>query len=117
MKELVFSGRAMLVGDAAADAMVEYSAVLARAGRADTVELRAIGTAGRELRAFFALTAATAVMAQTSDYAGPEPDNADTVDYIDAQIHRLDPDLLDFPLDYLDDPHGSDDDDDWPFRP
>lgn len=112
MKKLVVGGTALLVGDDAADAIVEYAAVLARAGSADTVELRAIDPSGRGVQAYYALTATCAAMAQSTDSSGPEPDNTEIVNYINAQIRRLDPNLLEFPLEYFGDSPGTEDDDD-----
>jgi hypothetical protein len=102
MKELVFAGRSLFVGDAAADAVVDYTAVLARTASADTVELRAVTEAGNRVEAYLVLDSAAPVMAQTADHDEPEPDNAQVVSYMRAAIHRLNPDAVDYVLGALD---------------
>lgn len=102
MKELVFAGRSLLVGDDAADAVVEYTAVLSRSSSADTVELRALTPTGRSVEAYYVLDGAAAVMAQTADSSEPEPDNTHIVQYMRDAIHRLNPEAVDYGLDALD---------------
>jgi hypothetical protein len=95
MKELIFPGRAVLVGDAAADAVVDYSAVLTRMASADTIELRALDEKGRNVEVYYMLGSAAPVMAQTVESEQAEPDNAEAVRYMQAAIRRLDPNLVD----------------------
>jgi hypothetical protein len=105
MKELIFPGRAVLVGDAAADAVVDYSAVLTRMASADTIELRALDENGHGIEAYYLLGGAAAVMAQTVESALAEPDNDEAVRYMRAAIRRLDPDLVDAVYDDADAMH------------
>ena len=95
MKELIFPGRAVLVGDAAADAVVDYSAVLTRMASADTIELRALDEKGRSVEVYYMLGSAAPVMAQTVESELAEPDNEEAVRYMHAAIRRLDPNLVD----------------------
>jgi hypothetical protein len=95
MKELIFPGRAVLVGDAAADAVVDYSAVLTRMASADTIELRALDEKGRSVEVYYMLGSAAPVMAQTVESQLAEPDNDEAVRYMHAAIRRLDPNLVD----------------------
>jgi len=95
MKELIFPGRAVLVGDAAADAVVDYSAVLTRMASADTIELRALDEKGRSVEVYYMLGSAAPVMAQTVESELAEPDNAEALRYMHAAIRRLDPNLVD----------------------
>lgn len=108
MKELIFAGRPVLVGDAAADAVVDYTAVLMRASSADTVELRALDQNGRSIEVYYVLGSAAPVMAQTVDTSHAEPDNAEAVRYMRAAMRRLDPGPLKVGFDYLDDASPSD---------
>jgi len=101
MKELIFAGRPVLVGDAAADAVVDYSAVLVRAASADTIELRALDASGARIEVYYVLGSAGTVMAQTVESAEPEPDNAEAVTYMNAAIHRLDPNPVDSDFEYF----------------
>ena len=102
VKELVFAGRSLLVGDDAADAVVEYTAVLARSASADTVELRALTSAGERVDAYLVLDAAAPVMALTTASAKAEPDNLHIVQYMHEAIHRLNPEAVDYSLGVFD---------------
>jgi hypothetical protein len=95
VKELVYAGRTVLVGDEAADAVVDYTTVLARMRSADSVELEALTEDGRPVRVYCVLGTVAPVMAQTAVGDEAEPDNASQVDYMRAAIRRLDPDLMD----------------------
>lgn len=108
MKELIFAGRPVLVGDAAADAVVDYTAVLMRASSADAVELRALDQNGRSIEVYYVLGGAAPVMAQTVDSSHAEPDNVEAVRYMRAAMRRLDPGPLEVGFDYLDDASPSD---------
>jgi hypothetical protein len=98
VKELVYAGRAVLVGDEAADAVVDYAAVLARMRSADSVELEALTEDRRPVRVYYVLGNVAPVMAQTIEIDEAEPDNASQVGYMRAALRRLDPDLMDTAL-------------------
>ena len=96
MKELVVAGSVFLVDDAAADLVVDYTAVLTRAHSADVIELRAITDAGRAVEVSLVLSAATPVFSQTVLRTVPEPDNTDMVHYMRDAIRRKSPDPFDY---------------------
>lgn len=86
MKHLTFADKDFLVGDALADAVLEYAAVLGETRSADSIDIRAIGADGDEIEATFFLSAGVPLVAETTRSSLPEPDNAETVAYIEARL-------------------------------
>jgi hypothetical protein len=75
MKHVTYAEKSLLVGTDAADLLLEYAAALGSAGRADNVEIRAIGVDGEEVVATFLLDPGSSLMAESSRSVLPEPDN------------------------------------------
>lgn len=88
MKHMTFADKNLLVGDEAADLILEYAAMLAQAGDADTVEVAAYGVDGDAVRATLLLAEGTPLMSETTHSDLPEPDNADTIMYVREQVMR-----------------------------
>ncbi|POH67802.1 MULTISPECIES: hypothetical protein [Cryobacterium] len=82
MQEITFGGKSLLVGDAIAEALLEYAAFLASESRADTVQITAIDADGDEVTATFVLGPGTTMMAETTRTELPEPDNLAALEYI-----------------------------------
>lgn len=76
MKHLLFANKTILVGDDAADALIEYGVALATKQTADRVEYTGIGADGATVQAVFLLNASAALVAETTLSDLPEPDNA-----------------------------------------
>ena len=92
MKHLTFGEKTLFVDDAAAATLLEYAARLADAGRADTVELAAIGPDGHSVTAAFLLDAGTSLMAESADdSAFQEPDNAAAIARMEQAMRELVP--------------------------
>ncbi|MCR2799891.1 MULTISPECIES: hypothetical protein [unclassified Microbacterium] len=92
MKRLTFADKSLLTGDAMADAVLEYAALLANAGDARPVELSAYGASGEKVTATLLLGAGAPVMVETTGTDFPEPDNGLALDMILGEIRlRLDP--------------------------
>ena len=89
MKRVTFSNRSLLMGDDAADALVEYSALIARRGSADTVALRAVGADAEVVDATFMLGSGTILMAQSAHSTMEEPENSEAVFTLRQKIKRL----------------------------
>ncbi|WP_291039127.1 hypothetical protein [Herbiconiux sp.] len=89
MKHITYSDKSLLVGDAAADAIVEYAALLARHGSADTVTLNAYGADGGDVEATFVLDTGTVLMAETTESSIPEPDNSRAVQEMQEKTRQL----------------------------
>lgn len=88
MMHLTFADKSLLVGDEVADLILEYAALLARKGDADTVTVAAYGSDGDAVRAKFLLDEGAPVMVETTHSDLPEPDNGDTAMYIREQMMR-----------------------------
>jgi len=72
MKRVSYSGQIFLTGDAVADALLEYAAVLARAGQADKVNLPGIGEGGRVTRFDLLVGPASQIIAEAVEFVGEE---------------------------------------------
>ncbi|MGN6127381.1 MAG: hypothetical protein ACTHON_12490 [Humibacter sp.] len=91
MKQLVVAGAGFLLGDDAADTVVDYATVLTRLSSADAIELRARTVDGRDTTVYFVLNSATSVLALSVADDGSEPDNRAPVSYMRQAIERIDP--------------------------
>jgi hypothetical protein len=89
MKELTYADKTVLVGDAAADTIVEYSALLAEKGHADSVVLNAIAESGELVVASFVLGSGTNLMATTTASDQRDPDNTEGIVSMRGAIDRL----------------------------
>ncbi|WP_101846121.1 hypothetical protein [Zhihengliuella sp. ISTPL4] len=84
MKHVTYGEKSLLMGDDAADALLEYSRVVADEGRADTVSFRSISPDGNIGLASFLLNPSTVLMVETTNSTLEAPDNAEEV----AEVHR-----------------------------
>jgi hypothetical protein len=82
MKHITFGDKSLLVGDVAADMLLEYAAFLTNRAAGDTVEVQAIGSDGDEVTASFLLGPGVTMMAETSTTTIPEPDNSAAIEYM-----------------------------------
>jgi hypothetical protein len=90
MKHVMMADKSLLIGDDAADTLVEYAALVARIGSGDSVTLRAIGVDGEEVAATFLLNSGTVMMAQSTFSNLPEPDNSENIAYMRSRISNFD---------------------------
>lgn len=89
MKHITFADNDLLVGNDAADVLLEYAATLAEKDSADVVTLRAISSDGDEVEAALLLDQGAPLMAETSRNALPEPDNGEVVQYMRERIELI----------------------------
>ncbi len=89
MKHITFGDKSLLVGDQAADLMIEYASLLSSNGDSDTVTLHAVGPDGNEADATFLLDTGTPLMIETTNSSMPEPDNSDAVSYMQEKMMLL----------------------------
>jgi hypothetical protein len=68
--------------------LIEYAAILARAGDADSVTIHAFSADGHEVEATLLLDAGAPLMAETTHTSLPGPDNADVLTYMSEQVIR-----------------------------
>jgi hypothetical protein len=78
--------KSLLVGDQAADLLLEYAALLAQIGRGDSITLNAYGVDGAEVRVGFLLNAGTVMLIESSTSTLPEPDNEAVVAYMRQRL-------------------------------
>lgn len=85
----MFADRALLIGDTAADLLLEYAAALSSAGQVDTVRLHAISPQRTEVEAGLLLDSATTLMIETTNTVAEEPANTAAEHYMQERIHKL----------------------------
>jgi hypothetical protein len=86
MKHVLFADKSLLVGDAAAETLVEYAALVGQIGSADAVELHAIDADGDAVDVTFLLNSGTALVIQSTHSQLSEPDNAASIAYMRGRI-------------------------------
>jgi hypothetical protein len=86
MMHMTFADKSLLIGDDVADLLVEYSAVLAEAGQADSLTVNAYSSDGQKVTAKFALSEGAPIMAESTQTDLPDPDNSEAEAYLREQI-------------------------------
>lgn len=89
MKHLTFADKSLLLGDVAADLLVEYTAALGNAQQADSVAVHAFGADGDEVEATLVLNQGAALMVESTHTSLPEPDNEDAIEQMRRGLIRL----------------------------
>ncbi len=89
MKHVTFAEKSLLVGDEAADLLLEFARLIGQRGGSDLVTMHAIGPDGNDVDATFLINASTVMMAETASEQLSEPDNADAEDYMSARIDEI----------------------------
>jgi hypothetical protein len=89
MKHITYAEKSLLVGDEAADVLLEYAAALGKADSADTVTLLGYGADGDDVAATFLLNSGTVIMAESTTSSIPDPDNDDAIAAMRERLIRL----------------------------
>src|ERR1700712_1604834 len=89
MKHITFGDKSLLLGDEAADSLLEYAAALTVHTTGDLITLSAISSDGDDVEASFLLGPGTTMMAETATSKFPEPDNTEAVKAIRDKLGRL----------------------------
>jgi hypothetical protein len=89
MKHVTFGDKSLLMGDDAADCLLEYSRLLADSSGADTVTVRAIGTDGNTVDAAFLLNENSILVVESTNSATEAPGNDEAVRYMQERIDSL----------------------------
>ncbi len=89
MKRVIFADRVLLMGDAAADSLLEYARVLTHAHAVDSVTLRCLGADGNTVEASFLLNGYTSLLVESTNTDIQPPDNAEAVAEIRDRIDAL----------------------------
>ena len=86
MKNLVYGESSWLVGDDAANAILEYTVLMAKDGAADTVDVNVLGPDGNSEMTTLVLGPATMIQAQTTRSQLQEPENFELIVYIRERL-------------------------------
>jgi len=86
MKHITFADKNFLVGTDMADAVLEYAGMLGETHTTDTIDINAIGSDGDIVQATLFLSAGVPLVAETTTSTLPEPDNAETLAYIEGRL-------------------------------
>lgn len=86
MMHMTFADKSLLIGIDVADLLVDYSAVLAEAGQADSLTVNAYSSDGQKVTAKFALSEGAPIMAESTQTDLPDPDNSEAEAYLREQI-------------------------------
>jgi hypothetical protein len=86
--------KSLLLGDDAADLLVEYAALIARVGGGDHVRLNALSPQGEEVVVDVLLNAGTVLLVETTHSTFDEPDNAEGIAAMRSRMA-----VYDLPLD------------------
>lgn len=89
MKRINYGEVSYLVGDAVADLLVRYTAVLSTKSDADAIEINVLGPDGNPEVATFALGPGILMAAETTRSELDEPDNAEIVGYMEERLRRF----------------------------
>src|SRR5918994_7964712 len=89
MKHVTFGDKSLLMGDDAADTLLEYARLLSDTGAADSVTLRAISPDGNTVEASFLLNANTVLMIETTNSEVEPPDNGAAVSEIQGRVDAI----------------------------
>ncbi len=88
MKRVAYAGGSFLTGDTIADALLDYAAVLARAGQADRVTVPGIGADDRVTEFDMVVGPASQLIAEAVELAGEELDAPDFVADLEVRARR-----------------------------
>ena len=89
MKHVSYADKSLLMGDDAADTLMEYARLVADNERADTVTLRSISTDGNTVEASFLLDASTILMVESTNSEMEAPDNSEAVQDMKERIDAI----------------------------
>lgn len=89
MKHITYGDKTVFLNDDAADILLEYASVLADKGRADTVELQAMGPDGNEVTVTFLLDSGATLMSESTNASITLPENREGIRYMREKVMQL----------------------------
>jgi hypothetical protein len=89
MKHVTYADKSLLVGDEAADTLLEYARLVAENHGVETVTLRSVGADGDEVETSFLLTTSSDLLIQSHNSDQTEPDNTDAIARMRARIEEM----------------------------
>lgn len=88
MKRIEYGDSSWLIGDAAADAILNYTVFMAKANTADAVDVVVIGADGADETMTLVLGPATMIHTETTRSHRDEPDNTALLKYVADRIRE-----------------------------
>lgn len=89
MKHISYAGKDLIMGDAAAEALLQFAAELGSAQKTEVVELAVVAGDGDEAIASFLVGTGMDLVAETVNSTMPEPDNSNRVAAINDRRESL----------------------------
>lgn len=89
MKHVSYADKSLLMGDDAADTLLEYARLVADSGRADTVTLTSVSPDGNTVEASFLLDTSTILMVESTNSTMEPPDNSEVVQELKDRIDAI----------------------------
>jgi hypothetical protein len=90
MRRVTLVDRPLLIGNEAAELLLDYAALIAQLGRGDSVRLNAIGTDGEDVAIGVLLTSGSTMLVESAASLLPEPDNAVAIAYLTERLAQYD---------------------------
>jgi len=106
MKLINYGDTAWLLGDEAAELLMNYSVLMARQNKADSINVTMLDSAGGEQNLNILIGPATMMTSQDTDSTFPEPENAATVADVRAKIDSIESPPPVIPTEPVDAPSG-----------
>lgn len=89
MKHVKYADKSVLMGDDAADTLLEYARVLGDSDHTNTISLNAISPDGNTVEAAFLLNSSTVMMVETTNSEVEPPDNTEAVTEMRQRIAAI----------------------------
>lgn len=89
MKHVMYADKSVLMGDDAADVLLEYARLLADSGRADSVTLQTITPDGNTVDTSFLLGPSPIMVMETTSYELQAPNNDEMVAELKERIAAM----------------------------
>jgi len=89
MKHVTYADRSLLVGDEAADTLLEYARLVAENHGVETVTLRSVDADGIAVETSFLLTTSSDLLIQSHNSEQDPPDNTDAVARMRSRIDQM----------------------------
>jgi len=89
MKRVTYADKALLMGDDAAETLLEYARVLTQTAGVDSVTLRCLSTDGDAVDASFLIHGHATLLVESTHSDIAAPDNADAVAELRDRIQRV----------------------------
>lgn len=90
MRHVTLGDRSLLVGNEAADLLLDYAALVAQLSRGDSVRMNALAADGEPVAVGVLLNSGSSMLVESSGSVLPEPDNAAAIAYLRGRLAEYD---------------------------